>query len=359
MRIKGMSKIAVVLFNLGGPDSKNAVRPFLMNFFMDPNIIRVPIPFRCLIANKIAKKRSQKEAKDSYDALGGSSPLLENSKYQAQSLHNILNLKQDGNEYKVFICMRYWHPMAPQVVREVRDWQAEQIILLPLYPQYSTTTTKSSLQAWQKACHEADYTCPTRMICCYPWNEGYVQASAMNVLNVYEQAQAESGHKPRVLFSAHGLPESVIKQGDPYRWQCEQSAEKIAKATGIEDMDWQICFQSRVGPQKWIGPSTEEALKAAAKDNVPVIIYPHAFTQEHVETLVEIEEEYRELAEEMGLHHFYRVPTVGIAEQFIEGLANMVYGQDGNPEIKPDTGHCLCPEKYNQCCMREFSTTSW
>ncbi len=346
-------KTAIVLFNLGGPDSKNAVKPFLMNFFMDKNIIRLPVPFRCFLAAFISNKRSKREAKDSYDEIGGFSPLLKHTNEQASALEKHLKSQDKDTTYKVFTCMRYWHPMSPQVVREVRDWGADNIVLMPLYPQYSTTTTKSSLQVWQKACFEADYNRPTKMVCCYPWNAGYVQASAENIRTVYEQA-LENGHTPRVLFSAHGLPEKIIKDGDPYQWQCEQSAAKIATALNIENLDWEICYQSRVGPQKWIGPSTEDALEKAVKDKVPVLIYPHAFTQEHVETLVELDVEYKEVAEEHGIIGYYRAQTVGTHPAFINGLANMILKTAEKPEISPDTDGCLCPEKFGDCCMREF-----
>jgi ferrochelatase len=348
-----MGKTAIVLLNLGGPDSKNAVRPFLMNFFMDKNIIRAPIPLRCLIAWSIAKKRSKDEAKASYDEIGGFSPLLPNTNKQAEALQTEMSARDKSNEYKVFVCMRYWHPMSDQVVREVKDWGADEIVLLPLYPQYSTTTTRSSIQVWQKACHFADYECPTRLICCYPWEDGYIKASAENISKVYKEAEAK-GQKPRVLFSAHGLPESVIKEGDPYQWQCEQTAEKIVEELGIKDLDWQVCYQSRVGPKKWIGPSTEEAIEKAVEDKVPVLIYPHAFTQEHVETLVELDIEYKEVAEKHNILGYYRAETVGTHPLYIKGLADMVLKSKDHKQIAPDTGENLCPSGSDQCCMREY-----
>lgn len=251
--------------------------------------------------------------------------------------------------------MRYWHPMSDQVVREVRDWGADNIILLPLYPQYSTTTTRSSLQVWQKACHIADYERPTKLICCYPWQDGYVKASAENILKVYKEAES-TGHKPRILFSAHGLPESVIKSGDPYQRQCEQTAEKIVEEMKIDDLDWQICYQSRVGPKKWIGPSTEEALEKAATDKVPVLIYPHAFTQEHVETLVELDIEYKHVADKLGIEGYYRAETVGTHPVFIKGLADMVLQSSDHAEIASHTGECLCAPESGECCMREYKS---
>lgn len=344
-------KVAVVLFNLGGPDSKNAVRPFLMNFFMDKNIIRLPIPLRCLVAWLISSRRSKREARESYDELGGSSPLLQNSVKQAKALEKILKADK-SHKWKTFICMRYWHPMSDQVVREVRDWGADEILLLPLYPQFSTTTTWSSMGVWDKAAEIADYDVPTSTICCYPFNEGFIKASAENVRKQYDQALKDGFERPRVLFSAHGLPESVIKDGDPYQWQCEESARKIADALKIKDLDWTICYQSRVGPQKWIGPSTEEELERAADDKTAVIIYPHAFTQEHVETLVELDIEYKEEAEKFGVPGYYRAKTVSTHPVFIEGLADLVQKHAGKNGVYADGMKSLCPENFEQCCMR-------
>ena len=349
-------KIAVVMFNLGGPDKKESIKPFLFNFFMDKNIIRAPIFVRYFIAKLIAYRRTKREAGFSYGELGDKSPLLENSQKQATALEQYLNIEESG-QFKTFICMRYWHPMSMEIARQVKAWGADEIILLPLYPQFSTTTTRSSIEQWNIACDKQNLYKPTTTICCYPWDEGFIEASANNIKKIYNKALAETERKPRVLLSAHGLPENIIKAGDPYQWQCEQSAEKIAKATGIENLDWQICYQSRVGPLKWIGPSTEEALQKAANDAVPVVILPHAFTQEHVETLVEIEIEYREMAEKMGLHHFYRVETVGTSAAFIEGLADLVLKNIGQSTDKNKTvsmiGDSLCPKDFKDCCVRQ------
>ncbi len=350
-------KIAVVLFNLGGPDSKNAIRPFLLNFFMDRNIIRVPIPFRCLIAWAIARRRTKREAGDSYGEIGGKSPLLENSQKQAEALEKILNENAAHTEFKTFICMRYWHPMAAQIVRSVRDWQADEIILLPLYPQFSTTTTWSSLGAWKKAAFEAGYDCSTSLICCYPRENGFIKTSSILIAGKLQKAKIEGHTAARVLFSAHGLPEKVIRDGDPYQWQCEETAKAIVEDLKIPNLDWTICYQSRVGPQKWIGPSTEDELKRAAKDGKAVIIYPHAFTQEHVETLVELDIEYRHKAEEFGIKGYYVVPTVGTHPEFIAGLKNMVLAHQGRGDTAAyDQGAAaaasICPKNFAECCMR-------
>ncbi|MBN8520478.1 MAG: ferrochelatase [Alphaproteobacteria bacterium] len=346
-----MTKTAVILFNLGGPDSKESIYPFLINFFMDKNIIRAPYPVRYLVSRLIASRRTKREAGDSYGELGDKSPLLENSLRQARALEQNLNEGQTRTVYKTFVCMRYWHPMAPEIVGQVKTWNPDHIILLPLYPQYSTTTTRSSFQTWDDACDDIDLLIPTSTICCYPFDNGFISASADNVKKIYGQAQAETGQPPRVLFSAHGLPEDIIRDGDPYQWQCEETARRIAQKTGLENLDWQICYQSRVGPKKWIGPSTEEALEKAAHDQVGVVILPHAFTQEHVETLVEIEIEYREKAHELNVPFFYRVPTVSDHSLFIEGLADIVRAEGYRTWTAPDTGKRLCPSGFCRCGM--------
>ena len=340
-------KTAVVLFNLGGPDSKEAIKPFLFNFFTDKNIIRLPYPFRWVIAKLIAHRRSKKEAGNSYAELGDKSPLLENTQAQADALELML-----GDNHKVFIAMRYWHPMADETAMEVAKYNPDKIVLLPLYPQYSTTTTRSSWQAWKKAAKKIGLNKPTKFVCCYPTENGFIRANAVNVREMFEKALLETGQKPRILFSAHGLPEDIVKDGDPYQVQCEKSAEDIVAATGLGNADWQICYQSRVGPKKWLGPSTEEALHKAAKDSVPVIIIPHAFTQEHVETLVEIEMEYREIADRIGVPGFYRVSTVGIHPDFIRGLADMVLSSHTAPAIASHVGVSVCPPEAKECAMR-------
>ncbi|MBL8638939.1 MAG: ferrochelatase [Alphaproteobacteria bacterium] len=368
-----MPKTAVILFNLGGPDRKESIYPFLINFFMDKNIIRAPWPVRYLVSRLIARRRTKVEAGNAYGRLGGKSPLLENTTAQANALESVLNSTDETQTFKVFTCMRYWHPMAPQVVSEVADFAPDRVILLPLYPQYSTTTTRSSLQAWTQACSDAGVKFPTRMVCCYPFEDGFIGASAALIRQKYDDMTRELGRAPRVLFSAHGLPEIIIKQGDPYQWQCEETAKKIVAALGISDLDWMVCYQSRVGRLTWIGPSTDEAIQKAALDQVPILIYPHAFVSEHVETLVEIEEEYRHLAHSIGVPDFERVPTVGTHPEFINGLKELAL-ETLNGDIERDregavkrvaeltsappsliiSNPPVCPCAHKDCCQRQF-----
>ena len=347
-----MEKVAVVLFNLGGPDSKESIKPFLFNFFMDPNIISLPVILRYPIAKLISIRRSKREAGDSYGEIGGRSPLLENSLEQARALDKTLQNAGQQTAFKSFICMRYWHPMADEVVQQIKDWGADRVILLPLYPQFSTTTSWSSLGEWESACVKVGFDKPTSMVCCYPKNDGFVQAAAKLVKAEYDKAVKDGHESPRVLFSAHGLPESVIKGGDPYQWQCEETAAAIARAMGIEDLDWTICYQSRVGPQKWIGPSLDEEIRHAALDGKAVVIFPHAFTQEHVETLVELDIEYKELADHLNLPGYYRAGTVSTHPDFITGLKNLVLGHLDKIGIHSGSGICLCPDHFGRCCMK-------
>jgi ferrochelatase len=340
-----MRKIAVVLFNLGGPDAQTSIRPFLKNFFMDKNIITAPWPVRFFLSELISRKRSKKEAGTSYGLLDHKSPLLENTLAQAEALENALHDSDPSVTWKTFTCMRYWHPMSDAVSKHVQAWQPDEIILMPLYPQFSTTTSWSSFEDWHKAAAATGLSVKTSTICCYPLNYGFIEASAHLIRRAHDEFITQHPNLfPRVLFSAHGLPEKIIEGGDPYQWQCEQSAKVIAEATGISNLDWQICYQSRVGRLKWIGPSTEDALHKAAKDNVPVLIYPHAFVSEHVETLVEIEIEYRHLAEQIGVPGFVRVPTVSTSPEFITGLVDEIKNSLNN-----DSRERICPTDFTRC----------
>ena len=241
------AKLAVVLFNLGGPDKEADIAPFLFNFFRDKNIIGLPNPFRYLLAAWISWSRSRGAAKESYALLGGKSPQLENTRAQARALEAVL--KEDGDT-RVFISMRHWHPRAGDVVKEVTAYQPEKIVLLPLYPQFSTTTTLSALQDWHSAAQRAGLEAPTETVCCYPTDRGFIEASAALIQEQLRNAPA----RVRLLFSAHGLPEKIIADGDPYQNQCEQSAAAIVKQLNVAGLDWQMCYQSRVGRLKWIGP---------------------------------------------------------------------------------------------------------
>lgn len=317
MTTAGGRKTAVVLFNLGGPDSLDAVKPFLFNLFSDPAIIGAPAPIRWLLARYISAKRAP-TARGIYQMLGGRSPLVPETEAQARALEHVL-----GHGFKCFIAMRYWHPFTHEAVEAVKEWGADEVVLLPLYPQFSGTTTGSSVKEWKKRAAEQGLNVPTRMACCYPDQPGLVAAMADLARAGHEEASAAG--RPRILFSAHGLPKSVIDKGDPYQAQVEMTAAAVARATGIADLDWAICYQSRVGPQEWIGPSTEAELERAGRDGVPVVVVPVAFVSEHSETLVELDIEYREKADHLGIPAYVRVPALGCHPLFIRGLADVIH----------------------------------
>jgi protoporphyrin/coproporphyrin ferrochelatase len=341
-------KIAVVLFNLGGPDNPAAVKPFLFNLFNDPAIIRLPQPFRMLIASLIAKKRTQ-IAQDIYAKIGGRSPIFENTQAQARALEEVLN-KGGKDRFKCFIAMRYWHPFTDGAVHGVKTFAPDEIILLPLYPQFSTTTTASSLKEWGKAARKAGLTAPTKTICCYPEETGFIASLAASSRMAYERAHSYG--RVKVLFSAHGLPEKIVRAGDPYQMQCEQTAAALVSAMNISDLDWTLCYQSRVGPLKWIGPATDEEIRKAGREKRPVVIVPIAFVSEHSETLVELDIEYRHVAERAGVPFYARVPVVGTTPGFIEGLAGLAQkAHESGRDCISNKGERLCPPQFSGCCQ--------
>ena len=341
-------RVAVVLFNLGGPGSLDEVQPFLFNLFNDPAIIRVPNPFRWLIAKIISGRRAP-IAREIYTKLGGSSPILGQTYTQSSALQAAL---QGGEHHcEVFVAMRYSSPRASDVVEQVRRFRPNRIILLPLYPQYSTTTSRSSIREWHEQARRGKLVAPTVTLCCYPEDDGFVEAYRALIKQTLEDLPPNI--KYRLLFSAHGLPESVIRSGDPYQAQVEQTAAAIASGLGIEGLDWRISYQSRVGPMKWIGPSTEHEIEAAGKEGKALVVIPVAFVSEHSETLVELDIEYAELAKESGVPHYHRVPAVGTHPAFIDGLAGLVRKAiDGNVTMAGG-GKRVCPAKCGQCALQE------
>jgi ferrochelatase len=333
---KSGRKIAVVLFNLGGPDGQAAVRPFLFNLFRDPAIIQAPFFVRYPVAALISTTRA-KSASANYALMGGGSPLLPETDKQARALEAVLAERLPGDEVKAFVAMRYWNPLTGETARAVKAWKPDEVVLLPLYPQYSTTTTASSLKAWKRAYRKGPGR--SRTLCCYPTAEGFVQAHADLIRAEY--AKAGSPRPARILFSAHGLPEKVILGGDPYQRQVEATAAAVVEKLGDilgEGVDWKISYQSRVGPLKWIGPSTDDEVKAAAQAGLALIVTPIAFVSEHIETLVELDVEYRELAYEHGGSIYARVPALGVAPAFIDCLGTLV------TEALADASSLICEE---------------
>ncbi len=339
-----MTKTAVVLFNLGGPDTLEAVEPFLHNLFSDPAIIGAPAPIRKILARLISKKRTP-IAQHIYAEIGNKSPILEETKKQAQALEE--KLSRNAASTKVFICMRYWHPMTAQTVSDVKVFDPDKIILLPLYPQFSTTTTGSSFAAWDKEATAQGLGVPTARICCYSTQKHFISAHAKALQKVYFDVSAKG--TPRILFSAHGLPEKIIRKGDPYQWQVEQTVASIVSVLSIPKLDYAVCYQSRVGPLKWIGPATNDEIKRAGSDGKPLIIVPVAFVSDHSETLVELDIEYKKLAEENGVPHYFRLPTLGIDDEYIEALAELCLNVARTGKTSSHTNGRMCSESFKQC----------
>ncbi len=337
-------KKAVILFNLGGPDKPESVEPFLFNLFNDPAIINIPSIFRYPLAKFISKKRAS-VAKNIYKKIGNKSPILELTQNQAKSLENNLSKKGD---YKCFVVMRCWHPRASNVIKKIREHNPEEIILLPLYPQFSASTSGSSINEWRDLCNKENYHVKTKTICCYPTENNFISS---HVLLIKKTLKVIKDNKFKLIFSAHGLPKSKIKKGDPYQWQVEETVKKIMSNLENKNLNYVISYQSRVGPLKWIGPSTEEVIIKYSKEKKGIVIVPIAFVSEHSETLVELDIEYKKLAEKNGCGFYKRIPALGIEENFIKGLTELVLKQETRGNF---VSSLMCPNKYVKCPCLEL-----
>jgi ferrochelatase len=344
------NKKAVILFNLGGPGSIKEVKSFLFNLFNDKAIINLPTIFRYLLAKFISSKREKKAIKI-YNYIGGKSPILENTNFQAQALER--DLKPHG-DYKVFTSMRYSKPQSKDTIKEINNYNPEEILLIPLYPQFSTTTTESSLKDFIK---NFDSKIKVKMICCYPVEKNFINSYA-NLIE--EKIKTLKLNSFRILFTAHGLPEKIIKKGDPYQSQVELTCKNIIEELNIKNLDYVICYQSKVGPLKWIGPPTESEIIKASNDKKTIIIAPISFVSEHSETLVELDIEYKEVAYINGCLNYIRIEALGINKLFIESLKNQVL----HLSSKSDTSNQktfitnladkkVCSDNFCKCIFRK------
>ena len=337
-------KKAIILFNLGGPDKIENVEPFLFNLFNDPAILNLPTFLRYPLAKLISNRRAP-VAKKIYEELGGASPILKLTKEQSDALEKKINQDQEIDEYKCFIVMRCWHPRAEQVIKEVQLFNPEEVILMPLYPQYSAATSGSSIKEWKDVCKKNQYKVKTSTICCYPTDQNFVKAHTKEILKKIKDLKSF-----KLIFSAHGLPEKNIKKGDPYQWQVEQSVKKIVEELSIENLDWILSYQSRVGPLKWIGPSTEDIIIENSKIGKHIVLVPIAFVSEHSETLVELDIEYKELADANGCKNYTRVPALGTNEDFIKTMSDLIIKKNEyefNDGLYPPK--IQCPLEFKKC----------
>lgn len=318
-------KTAVVLFNLGGPDSLQAVEGFLYNLFSDPDIFNLPLGFitQKPFARFISRRRAP-AASVGYAALGGKSPLLENTQKQARALQQ--SLAAHG-AYDVIVCMRYWHPLTRAVVTDMKTQGYEKVLLLPLYPQYSRTTSGSSYNEFMHECARQHYQPDIVFIHHWYELEDYQQAIADDIRAVAAQLPDPDPARLHLLFSAHGLPQKIIDAGDPYEQHIRATYDGVRAR-----LDWPhttLCYQSRVGPLTWLQPYTKDVISTQGKAGVTqMLVYPIAFVSDHIETLYELGMEYRELAHTVGIQHYRVVPALNDHPRLIHALTNLILSQD-------------------------------
>jgi ferrochelatase len=319
-------KTAVVLFQLGGPDSLEAVKPFLFNLFMDPDIIDFPLAFlaRKPLAKLISSRRSLK-VQNNYNLIGGKSPILDLTRLQANALN--IRLLQRGIQAQVFIAMRYWHPTTDKIVHEIKAGGFDQLILIPLYPQFSQATTGSSLNEWNRQAKQHRLNIPTRFVCCYPNHPALVEAIVENINTSLAHFSAVSPENIDLVFSAHGVPVSYIQKGDPYQLHIEETVRKV-----VEHGKWKsphtVCFQSKVGPVQWLKPSLLDIIeRRAGEGRKHLLIIPIAFVTDHIETLHEINIDARAHAMIRGVQQFELMPGLNDHPKFIECLEDLVVQQ--------------------------------
>lgn len=343
-------KIAVILFNLGGPDSLESVKEFLFNLFYDYNIIKLYNPFRWIVAKIISTTREEK-SKNIYAKMGNRSTILPATQKQASLIQELLN-SNDSNDYKVFVSMKYWKPFAAQVIQEIDEFSPDEILLIPLYPQFSTTTTKSSFDEFINLLNKnLVKKVPVKAACCYYKNNNFIKAH----LELIKQKTSNLDSKYRILFSAHSLPKKVINSGDPYQWQIEETCKEIVSNLNIPNLDYVICYQSKVGPLEWLMPSTEDEIKKAAQEDIALIIVPIAFVSEHSETLVELDIDYYEIFKSISSKPYLRVPALNENEYFIKSLfdtVNFMLKSDSNcvkNNVKIYTEQMCDLDKFSSC----------
>lgn len=328
-----MGRVGVLLLNLGGPDKLEDVGPFLYNLFSDPEIIR--LPFRWLqkpLAWFIASRRTR-TSQENYKQIGGGSPLRRITEAQGEALKEQLGYL--GQEAKIYVGMRYWHPYTEEAIAQITQDNIEHLVILPLYPQFSISTSGSSFRLLEKLWQEDPKLQPIDYTVIPSWYKepGYLQAMAE--LIAQELKQFPNPDEVHIFFSAHGVPKSYVEEaGDPYQQEIEECTALIMQTLNRPNVHT-LAYQSRVGPVEWLQPYTEDALKElGAKDVKDLVVVPISFVSEHIETLQEIDIEYREVAEEAGIHNFRRVPAPNTHPVFINALANLVIDALKNPSFK-------------------------
>ncbi|MGA8222094.1 MAG: ferrochelatase [Candidatus Acidiferrales bacterium] len=313
----GQKKVAIILFQLGGPDSQAAVEPFLYNLFCDPDIINFPGAFlaRKALAKLISTRRSKVVAQH-YAEIGGGSPIRRLTQQQASALEAALRPHLDA---RAIVAMRYWHPDTREAIAALESTPYDELVLLPLYPHYSFATTGSSLKEWNR---QFTTKAPVHLIDHFFDHPDYIAGIVDRVNSVLEQLpRPEEVH---LVFSAHGLPMALVEKGDPYPRHIEQTVQ-LVRELGSWPNPHVLCFQSRVGPQKWLQPSLTGTIEAMAADGVKrMLVIPMSFLTEHIETLHEINIEAREQAEGLGVGDFHMMPALNDSPLLIRALTDLV-----------------------------------
>ena len=322
-------RVAVILLNLGGPDSLAAVEPFLYNLFSDPDIIDFPgsFLFRKRLAKLISTRRAPMVEKQ-YAKIGGKSPIKEFTLRQADLLEERLNERVDA---RVLVAMRYWNPSTDDAIDAVLAEGIEKVVLLPLYPQFSKATTVSSSKEWEKRATERGVAENFDVVAIdhYHTNDRYVQAIVERINEGLERFPAEIRDQVTIIFSAHGTPMKLVRSGDPYSGHIKETVAAVT-ASGGYTQPQTLCYQSKVGPLKWLTPSTPDTVKRLAGEGVRhMLIVPIAFTSDHLETLFELNIEYRRVAKEAGVEQYEMTEGLNDSPTFIDALANLVFEKLG------------------------------
>jgi protoporphyrin/coproporphyrin ferrochelatase len=311
-------RVGVVLFQLGGPDTLAAIEPFLYNLFCDPDIIDFPFARlgRRPLARLISATRAKK-VQHHYSAIGGGSPIRKFTEMQARALERRLN--SDGVDARCFVAMRYWHPFTAEALAQVRAAECDEIVLLPLYPHYSSTTTGSSLNEWRRQFEDST---PTYLVENFYRNEAYLDA----LIEKVEEALARFPEPERaeLVFSAHSIPMSIVEKGDPYQQQIEETVGLLMRRGGWPNRH-RLCYQSKVGASRWLQPSLHRTIRDLGNARMrEVCVVPISFVSDHVETLGEIDHEAREEAARLGIEHFEMTSGLNDSPKFIAALAGLV-----------------------------------
>ncbi len=316
-------RTAVVLLQLGGPDSLESVEPFLFNLFCDPDIIDLPLAFlfRKRLARLISSRRAPK-VREYYRKIGGRSPILKLTRRQASALEAVLRPRFDA---PVLIAMRYWHPMTDAALDEIVRRRIERVILLPLYPHYSRTTTGSSVNEWRRMMKERGISgVRVEVVEEYCEHPSYINAVVRNISIALNRVPARDREKIHLVFSAHGTPMKLVRSGDPYQQQIIRTYNAVLRA-GKFGLPHSLCFQSKVGPQKWLEPSLTATVEQLAGEGAThLLVIPIAFVSDHSETLYEINMEIRKHAMHRGIRYYDMSPALNSSPSFIQALADLV-----------------------------------